>query len=79
MDKLKLIVELLAEGGNEELLRTKYHDHQLSSNSEWKGFRELHIDSRTGDWLLIYRIYHDDLVLSLVRTSSHKKLLGKYI
>ena len=74
---LKRIVELLAEGTNSELLRTKYADHALSSSSAWRGFRELHIDGANGDWLLIYKIEQKDLILTLVRTGSHKSLLGK--
>jgi mRNA interferase YafQ len=46
----------------------------LSSSSEWRGYRELHI---TPDWLLIYRIVKKDLILVLVRTGSHKKLISK--
>lgn len=59
------------------MLRTRYYDHRLSSDSKWRGFRELHIDGKAGDWLLIYRYYQEDLVLSLVQTGSHKKLFGK--
>ncbi|MCT3173613.1 type II toxin-antitoxin system mRNA interferase toxin, RelE/StbE family [Lacticaseibacillus rhamnosus] len=49
----------------------------MSSSSAWRGFRELHIDGVNGDWLLIYKIEPKDLILTLVKTGSHKSLLGK--
>ena len=36
------------------------------------GVRECHIRP---DWLLIYKVYEDVLVLQLMRTGSHSKLL----
>ena len=41
-------------------------DHELSG--QWKGHRECHLSP---DWLLVYFIDEDILVLSLVRTGSH--------
>lgn len=77
MDELKTAVNLLAAGTNAELLSKKYADHALSSSSEWKGYRELYVDGPRGDWLLIYKIKQQDLILTLVRTGSHHNLLGK--
>ena len=57
---------------NEEALETKYHDHALEG--EWKDFRECHIRP---DWLLIYRIAQDELLLVAQRTGSHSDLFGK--
>ncbi|HAY54015.1 type II toxin-antitoxin system YafQ family toxin [Schleiferilactobacillus harbinensis] len=75
MGELKTVISLLAAGTNVELLVTKYADHLLSSSSTWKGYRELHVDGPSGNWLLIYKLEKQDLVL--VRTGSHKALLGK--
>ena len=47
-------------------LPEKNRDHPLSGN--WAGHRECHVLS---DWLLIYRIEGDVLVLTLSRTGSH--------
>ena len=47
----------------------QYRDHNLSGN--WAGHRECHIQP---DWLLIYRVEDDDLVLVLARTGSHSDL-----
>ena len=44
-------------------------DHMLVGN--YAGHRECHI---TPNWLLIYRIFDDVLVLSLTRTGSHSDL-----
>ncbi|WP_081701212.1 type II toxin-antitoxin system YafQ family toxin [Schleiferilactobacillus shenzhenensis] len=75
LEKLERVVDLLAAGGNEKELAVRYSDHPLSSDSSWKEHRELHVDGPSGDWLLIYRILQN--LLSLVRTGSHKALLGK--
>jgi len=50
-------------------LPPNYRDHDLSGN--WTGHRECHI---RGDWLLIYRIDGNDLILVLSRTGSHSDL-----
>jgi mRNA interferase YafQ len=52
-----------------EPLPAKYRDHQLKG--EYSRFRECHIQ---GDWLLMYRIIEDTLVLSLHSTGSHADL-----
>ena len=46
-------------------------DHSLSGN--WKKYRECHIQP---DWVLIYRIEENILVLTLTRTGSHSNLFG---
>ena len=51
------VVALLSQG---KLLPEKYRDHALIGN--WLGHRECHI---LPDWLLIYRIENDVLVLTL--------------
>ncbi len=68
LNKLKEIITLLANG---ELLPPKNKDHQLKGN--YKGHRECHIEP---DWLLIYKIQDDMLILTLVRTGSHSKLFN---
>ena len=68
LNKLKEIITLLANG---ELLPPKNKDHQIKGN--YKGHRECHIEP---DWLLIYKIQDDMLILTLVRTGSHSKLFN---
>ena len=69
MDLLDGVIMSLA---NREELDPKYKDHSLSGN--WKSFMECHIKP---DWLLIYRIENDKLILTLARTGSHSNLFGK--
>lgn len=64
--KLDAVIELLA---NKEQLSPQYRDHQLSG--KWAKYRELHIEP---DWLLVYRIDQDVLVLTLSRTGTHSDL-----
>ncbi len=66
MDKLFSVIEQLANG---QALEDKYRDHDLSGN--YKGCRECHI---TPDWLLIYEVIDEVLVLMLYRAGSHSEL-----
>jgi mRNA interferase YafQ len=68
MSKLANILSMLA---NCEKLPQQNHDHRLKGDK--KDFRECHIES---DWLLIYQIFEERLVLSAVRTGTHTDLLG---
>ena len=63
------IIRILSRGGK---LPEKNKDHGLTGN--WTGYRECHI---LPDWLLVYRIDNDVLVLTLVRSGSHSDLFGK--
>lgn len=63
------IIRTLSRG---ETLPPKNKDHSLSG--EWAGHRECHIQP---DWLLIYRIDDDVLVLTLSRTGTHSDFFGK--
>ena len=66
LDKLETVVNILAAG---ETLPPQYHAHALTGDME--GTRDCHI---TPDWLLLYRIENDVLVLTLTRTGSHAEL-----
>lgn len=69
MDLLDGIIKSLSDQAE---LDPKYKDHPLSG--DWKSFRECHIKP---DWLLIYKIEGNRLILTLVRTGSHSNLFGK--
>lgn len=56
---------------NEQPLPAKYRDHALTNSKDYKDVRECHIQP---DWLLIYKIYNDSLILKLIRTGSHSDL-----
>ena len=66
---LENVVQLLAD---EKPLPEKNRDHALSG--DYIGCRECHI---TPDWLLIYRMEDDVLVLTLARTGTHSDLFIK--
>jgi len=57
------IIKLLAAG---KTLPEKNKDHALTG--DWLGYRECHV---APDWLLIYKIEKDILVLTLTRTGTH--------
>ena len=63
------MIETLAMGST---LPPENRDHDLTGN--WRGRRECHIQP---DWLLIYRIEGDVLVLTRSRTGTRSALFGK--
>ena len=69
IDLLDDIIRALSRG---ETLPEKNKDHPLSG--DWTGHRECHIQP---DWLLVYRIEDDVLVLTLARSGTHSDLFGK--
>ena len=69
IDLLDDVIRALSRG---ETLPEKNKDNALSGN--WAGHRECHIQP---DWLLVYRIEDDVLVLTLARTGTHSDLFGK--
>ena len=66
LDLLDAVVTNLAE---RRPLAEKYRDHELTGN--YSGFRECHIQP---DWLLVYRVEADELILFLSRTGTHSDL-----
>lgn len=59
------VISILA---SELPLPEKYRDRALENSRNYKNVRECHIKP---DWLLIYKIYSDRLVLELIRTETH--------
>ena len=70
--KIELLEEVIAMLAMGETLPDKHKDHALTGN--WVGHRECHF---LPDWLLIYRIEDEVLVLTLARTGTHSDLFGK--
>lgn len=69
LDKLFEVIDILANGGT---LDAKYKDHELIGN--YKGTRECHIEP---NWLLIYEIRDNVMVLILYRIGTHSELFNK--
>ena len=70
--KIALLEDVVAALAMGESLPEKNKDHALTGN--WTGYRECHIQP---DWLLVYYIEDDVLVLTLARTGTHSDLLEK--
>ena len=66
IEPLKKVIEMLLM---DEKLPEQYRDHGLSG--EYIGVRECHIRP---DWLLLYELSGDKLVLILNRTGSHSDI-----
>ncbi|MGH7450209.1 MAG: type II toxin-antitoxin system YafQ family toxin [bacterium] len=62
LNGLKKVVKLLA---NDKTLPGNYKDHDLAK--EWSDYRECHVE---GDFLLIYKIEEESLILERVGTHS---------
>lgn len=69
IEKLVNVLSLLTSGNP---LPVQYKDHSLTGNL--RDFRECHIEP---DWLLLYQLYEDTLILSATATGSHADLFGK--
>ena len=68
---MALLDEAILVLANGEKLPEAMHDHGLSGN--YGEFRKCHVEP---DWLLIYKIQDDKLLLVLARTGSHSDLFG---
>jgi mRNA interferase YafQ len=55
----------------EQPLPDKYRDHALVNSRNYKDMRECHIEP---DWLLVYKIVRENLILKLIRTGNHSDL-----
>ena len=69
VNQLLKIVDILAA---EQPLDPKYRDHVMTG--DFIGHRECHIEP---DWLLVYKVEQDALLLTLTRTGSHSDLFRK--
>ena len=69
LDRLFEAVGILADGG---VLDASFRDHALSG--KYADARECHIEP---DWLLVYELLNDVLVLMLYRIASHSELFKK--
>ena len=67
--EIELLDEIIRILGKGEKLPEKNKDHALTGN--WVGFRECHIKP---NWLLIYKVEDNVLVLTLSRTGTHSDL-----
>lgn len=71
IEKLIEVVEILA---NNQELDPKYKNHKLINDKNFKNCNECHIQP---DWLLIYKVQNNELILLLFATGSHSELFNK--
>lgn len=69
---ISLLEDIIGKLALGESLPEKNRDHALSGN--WNGYRECHI---LPDWLLIYKLEDNVLILTLARTGTHSNLFNK--
>lgn len=67
--RIELLADIIKKLSQGEPLPESNRDHALSGN--FSGCRECHI---APDWLLIYEISNDELILYLTRTGTHSDL-----
>ena len=67
MDKFVMVVDLLKA---QQPLPVAYRDLSLKGK-QYKGCRECHVEP---DWLLVYRIINEELILELLYTGTHSDL-----
>lgn len=69
-----LFLEVLGVIANGEELAEKYKNHKLINDKTFKDCYECHIQP---DWLLVYKVQNNELVLLLFATGSHSDLFRK--
>jgi mRNA interferase YafQ len=69
---LSLLEAIIEKLKSQEPLEAKHRDHPLKGN--YIGFRECHIEP---NWLLIYAIDNNRLILTASRTGTHSDLFKK--
>ena len=67
--QMSLLEDVVNKLAAREPLDEKYRDHLLTG--DYGGFRGCHI---TPDWLLVYQIRENELILFLSRTGTHSDL-----
>ena len=71
MIDFKKVINELATG---EELEEKYKNHMLTNSKRYKNCGECHI---TPDWLLVYKINNNELILLMFATGSHSELFHR--
>jgi mRNA interferase YafQ len=66
-----VVLQIIANGGE---LDKKYRNHKLINDKTFKDCNECHI---TPDWLLIYKVQDNELILLLFATGSQSDLFNK--
>ena len=70
LKKLSDVVKKIANG---EILDSKYRDHALQDTKYYRNCRECHIEL---DWLLVYKVKEEEIILYLVETGSQADIFN---
>ena len=65
------LIDVIKKIKNGEKLPIKYKDHMLNDNKKYNNCHECHIEP---DWLLVYKIFDDIIVVSLIETGTHSDI-----
>lgn len=68
IDKLRSVIELINKNDTESNRILVQRDKLHALKGDWTGYLECHVDN-SGDWILVYKIEGDILVLT--RTGKH--------
>ena len=71
---INLLLEIVTRLANYEELESKYKNHHLINDKTYRNCMECHLKP---DWLLVYKYINNNLVLLLVATGRHSKILDK--
>lgn len=66
---MQLLDDVIRKLSRGEQLEPQNNDHILTGN--WSGYHECHIQP---NWLIIYKIDNNQLILTLTRTGTHSDL-----
>ena len=69
LEKLKTVMQMIVE--EVPLPEEEYRGHILEPTKDYLDCWECHISGRNSDWLLIYKFYPSQNLVSFIRTGSH--------
>ncbi|SIN86730.1 mRNA interferase YafQ [Carnobacterium alterfunditum] len=69
LEKLKTVIQMIVE--EVPLLEEEYRAHILEPTKDYLDCWECHISGRNSDWLLIYKFYPSQKLVSFIRTGTH--------
>jgi mRNA interferase YafQ len=69
LEKLKTVMQMIIE--EVPLPEEEYRTHILEPTKDYLNCWECHISGRNSDWLLIYKFYSTQNLVSFIRTGTH--------
>lgn len=69
LEKLKTVMQMIVE--EVPLPEEEYRAHVLMPTKDYLDCWECHISGRNSDWLLIYKFYPSQNLVSFIRTGTH--------